>query len=83
MTNPEARDITFDEIGEFQVLNAVQMTVHPFAESLSSIIDTKELCTYTHSEHVAVMVQTIGPQIGLFAKQPDIFHVAGHSRRSA
>ena len=79
MTNlPEARSIELEDICEFQVLDAVQMTVHQFAESLSHIIDAKDHCTHCHSEEVAVMSQTIGQQMGLSAKQADILHVAGH-----
>jgi len=79
MTNlPEARSIELEDICEFQVLDAVQMTVHQFAESLSHIIDAKDHCTHCHSEEVAVMAQTIGQQMGLSAKQADILHVAGH-----
>ncbi|QJB56951.1 HD-GYP domain-containing protein [Pseudodesulfovibrio sp. zrk46] len=78
MNNPANRSIELDDICEFQVLDAVQMTVHQFAESLSHIIDAKDHCTYNHSEEVAVMAQTIGQQMGLSAKQADILHVAGH-----
>ncbi len=77
-TLPEARGIEIEDICEFQVLDAVQMTVHQFAESLSYIIDAKDHCTHSHSEEVAVMAQTIGQQMGLSAKQADILHVAGH-----
>lgn len=77
-TLPEARGIEIEDICEFQVLDAVQMTVHQFAESLSYIIDAKDHCTHSHSEEVAVMAQTIGQQMGLSAKQADILHVVGH-----
>lgn len=77
-TNPEERDLELDGICEFQVLDAVQKTVHQFAESLSNIIDAKDHCTHNHSEEVAVMAQTIGQQMGVSAKQSDILHLAGH-----
>ncbi|MEF2232126.1 MAG: HD-GYP domain-containing protein [Pseudodesulfovibrio sp.] len=67
-----------EDICEFQILDAVQLTVHQFAESLSCIIDAKDHCTSCHSEEVAVMSQTIGLQMGLSAKAADILHVAGH-----
>ena len=70
------RDI--EDICEFQILDAVQMTVHQFAESLSCIIDAKDHTTRCHSEEVAVMSQAIGRQMGLSAKAADILHVAGH-----
>eukprot|EP00828_Plagiopyla_frontata_P042547 TRINITY_DN6375_c0_g1_i1.p1 TRINITY_DN6375_c0_g1~~TRINITY_DN6375_c0_g1_i1.p1 ORF type:complete len:262 (-),score=73.59 TRINITY_DN6375_c0_g1_i1:47-832(-) len=75
---PEIQSIELDGICEFQVLDAVQMTVHQFAESLSHIIDAKDHCTHNHSEEVAVMAQAIGQQMGFSAKQADILHVAGH-----
>ncbi|CCH50172.1 HD-GYP domain-containing protein [Pseudodesulfovibrio piezophilus] len=79
MTNlPQMRAIELEDICEFQVLDAVQMTVHQFAESLSHIIDAKDHSTHSHSEEVAVMSQTIGQQMGLSAKQSDILHLAGH-----
>lgn len=78
MSNPETRTVELDEICEFQVWDAVQLTVHQFAESLSNIIDAKDHCTHNHSEEVAVMSQTIGQQMGLSAKHSDILHVAGH-----
>jgi len=67
-----------EDICEFQILDAVQLTVHQFAESLSCIIDAKDHSTSCHSEEVAVMAQTIGLQMGLSAKAADILHVAGH-----
>lgn len=78
MNNPEARKIEIEDICEFQVCDAVKLTVHQFAESLSNIIDAKDHCTHNHSEEVAVMAQTIGQQMGLTARQSDILHVAGH-----
>lgn len=76
--NPEERSLELEDICEFQILDAVQMTVHQFAESLSNIIDAKDHNTHSHSEEVAVMSQTIGLQMGLSANQADILHVAGH-----
>lgn len=78
MTLAATQQIELEDICEFQILDAVQMTVHQFAESLSNIIDAKDHCTHSHSEEVAVMSQTIGLQMGLSAKQADILHVAGH-----
>jgi HD-GYP domain-containing protein (c-di-GMP phosphodiesterase class II) len=75
---PQVRNIDLEEICEFQVLDAVQMTVHQFAESLSNIIDAKDHCTHSHSEEVAVMSQAIGQQFGMLPKQAEILHVAGH-----
>jgi len=68
----------FEDIYDFQILDAVRMTVHQFAESLSCIIDAKDHSTRCHSEEVAVMAQTIGRQMGLSSKSADILHVAGH-----
>lgn len=79
MTNmPEARNVELAGQCEFPVSDAVQKTVHQFAESLSHIIDAKDHCTHRHSEEVAVVAQIIGLQVGLSAKQADILHVAGH-----
>lgn len=78
MSLPEIQRVEIEDICEFQVFDAVQMTVHQFAESLSNIIDAKDHTTHSHSEEVAVMAQTIGWQMGLSAKQADMLHVAGH-----
>lgn len=76
--NPDLTDSVLDNICESRMLDAVQMTVHQFAESLSHIIDAKDHCTHCHSEEVAVMSQTIGQQMGLPARESDVLHVAGH-----
>ncbi|WP_316899580.1 HD-GYP domain-containing protein [Pseudodesulfovibrio indicus] len=72
------RSMGLDEMCEFKVCGAVQMTVHQFAESLSCVIDAKDHCTCRHSEEVAVVAQVIGLKLGLSAKQADLLHVAGH-----
>ncbi|WP_419785959.1 HD-GYP domain-containing protein [Pseudodesulfovibrio sp.] len=73
-----AGDRNMEGICEFQILDAVHLTIHQFAESLSCIIDAKDRSTRLHSEEVAVMAQTIGQQMGLSAKTADLLHVAGH-----
>ena len=75
---PDAGHKELEGICEFQIADAVQTTVHQFAESLCAVIDAKDHGTHSHSEEVAVMAQTIGQQMGLTAKQSDILHVAGH-----
>lgn len=77
-TNPGERSVRLDDICEFKVSDAVQMTVHQFAESLSNIIDAKDHRTRCHSEEVAVVAQAIGLTMGLSARQADFLHVAGH-----
>lgn len=67
-----------EEVCEFQIIDAVQMTVHQFAESLSNVIDAKDHCTRSHSEEVAVVSQCLGIRMGLSSRQADILHVAGH-----
>ena len=78
MNSADVRDIDLNGICEFQVYDAVQITVHQFAKSLSNIIDAEDHCTHRHSEEVAIMPQTIGQQMRLSAEQSDILHVAGH-----
>ena len=78
MKNPGERPYELEELCEFQVLDAVRMTVHQFAESLSRIIDAKDHCTRSHSEEVAVVAQAIGLKMGLSAEHADLLHVAGH-----
>lgn len=70
--------LTLDHICEFQVLDAVQLTVHQFAESLGRAIDAKDHCTCLHSEEVALIAQAIGLRLGLSPRQADILHIAGH-----
>ncbi|WP_243546989.1 HD-GYP domain-containing protein [Pseudodesulfovibrio tunisiensis] len=70
--------LQLEDICEFQILDAVHMTVHQFAESLGNVIDAKDHCTRSHSEEVAVVSQAIGLELGLSARQADILHVAGH-----
>lgn len=70
--------LVLDDICEFQIIDAVQMTVHQFAESLSNVIDAKDHCTRSHSEEVAVVSQCLGIKLGLSSRQADILHVAGH-----
>lgn len=76
--NPDKRSVGLDDLCEFRVCDAVQMTVHQFAESLSCIIDAKDHCTRCHSEEVAVVAQVIGLKLGLNAEQADLLHVGGH-----
>ena len=83
MSSPEIRDITLDETCALQVLDAVQMTVHFFAEVLSNAIDIKFFYMHNYFEEITVMVQTVGRQIGLFAKPSDTLHVAGYGRSVA
>lgn len=70
--------LALNELCEFQIIDAVQMTVHQFAESLSNVIDAKDHCTRSHSEEVAVVSQCLGIRMGLSSRQADILHVAGH-----
>lgn len=77
-THCSRHKLTLDDICEFQVLDAVQMTVHQFAESLGNAIDAKDHCTCSHSEEVALISQAIGLQLGLSARQADLLHIAGH-----
>ncbi|WP_147822465.1 HD-GYP domain-containing protein [Salidesulfovibrio onnuriiensis] len=67
-----------EEMCGFQVVDAVRLTIHVFAESLGNAIDAKDHCTRSHSEEVAVVSQAIGQQVGLSASQADILHIAGH-----
>lgn len=76
--NPEVHPFHLDDVCEFQMLDAVQMTVHQFAESLSNIIDAKDHTTHSHSQEVAEISQIIGVQMGLSPNQAESLHVAGH-----
>ena len=78
MVHPGERTFELEDLCEFQVLDAVRMTVHQFAESLSQIIDAKDHCTRSHSEEVAIVSQAIGLKMGLSAEHADLLHVAGH-----
>ncbi len=77
-TVPANIRMTLEDICEFQVQDAVHLTVHVFAESLGNAIDAKDHCTRSHSEEVAILSQAIGQQLGLPPSQADILHIAGH-----
>ncbi len=58
--------------------DAVNRTIHQFAESLGNAIDAKDSHTSCHSEEVAVISQALGQKMGLPCHASDILHIAGH-----
>ena len=61
-----------------RVQEAVQGSLHLFAESLGNAIDAKDHCTCLHSEEVALIAQAIGLELGFTAQEAKLLHIAGH-----
>lgn len=54
------------------------ITIHQFAESLSRVIDAKDVYTANHSEEVAEISYAIALSYGLNEKEAEKIHIAGH-----